>query len=189
MSWLPPQDSCGAIVEWIETSIAAPHWRRFHVHERITTPMKPIYATLAAAIFVFSAGAALAQSGPPAAHGGRFGMHELSPEERQKLRERWQSMTPEEREKARVDHRAKMKARWESMTQEERDRARAAHRARMRAHWESMTPEQRAEMRQRFEERLAQMPPEQRARMEQRMQERRERHEQRRRMEERQLPN
>lgn len=176
-------------MESIETGIAPRQARRRHVHERNATAMRPIYATLAAAIIAISAGAAIAQSRPPAAHGGRFGMHELSPEERQKLRERWQNMTQEEREKARAEHRAKMKARWESMTDEEREKARAEHRARMRARWESMTPEQRAEMRQRFEERLAQMPPDERARIEQRMQERRERHEQRRRLEERQLPN
>lgn len=54
------------------------------------------------------------------------------------------------------------RARWQSMTPEERERARAemeARRAEMRARWERMTPEERearrAEMRQRMEERRA----------------------------------
>jgi hypothetical protein len=68
------------------------------------------------------------RSGPRAAGerqgGGMFQM--LSPEEAAKMRERWQNMSEEEREK----FRAQMRERWQNMSEEEREKLRAGMRER-----------------------------------------------------------
>ena len=66
---------------------------------------------------------------------------------RSQMRERWDAMSPEEREAKRAD----MRQRRESMTPEEREAMRE-RRQEMRGKRQSMTPEQREEMRQRHSE-------------------------------------
>src|SRR6266481_4582694 len=62
--------------------------------------------------------------------------------ERKAMREKWENMSPEEREQMRE----KMKQHWEKMSPEERE----ARRQEMREHWEKMSPEERGQFKQDF---------------------------------------
>ncbi|MCK7498982.1 MAG: hypothetical protein MZW92_57040 [Comamonadaceae bacterium] len=81
---------------------------------------------------------------------GAQGAQGIDPERREALREKWQSMTPEQRAAARE----KIRERRESKTPEQREAAK--DRAGMRR--DDLTPEQRAKLRERVED----MTPEQR---------------------------
>jgi len=63
---------------------------------------------------------------------------------RERLRERWHHMSPEERDQMH----SRMRERWQNLPPEERD----ARRRELRERWERMTPEERRQMRRDMEE-------------------------------------
>jgi chlorite dismutase len=79
-------------------------------------------------------------------------LESMTPEQREAVREKLQSLTPEQK--------AEAKARWEAMTPEERAKAKERlqsvtpeQKAAARARWDAMTPEEQAAARQRHSER------------------------------------
>jgi hypothetical protein len=73
-------------------------------------------------------------------------------EQREQMRQRWQNMTPEERQKAQEQFRARRAEREKNMTPEQRAEM-EKRRAEARDRWEKMTPEEREQARKRFQER------------------------------------
>ena len=110
---------------------------------------RPIRHALAAALLL-APGVALAQTVPVPADppaGGRF-----TPEQREQMRQRWQNMTPAERDKAREEMRTRRAEREKNMTPEQRAEM-EKRRADARERWEKMTPEERDQARKRMQER------------------------------------
>ena len=117
----------------------------------MTTPNStPTRRLILAAALLLAPGLALAQTVPvpagPAPGGGA-----PSAEQREQMRQRWQNMTPEERQKAQEEMRQRRAEREKAMTPEQRAEA-EKRRAEARERWEKMTPDERAQARKRMQE-------------------------------------
>lgn len=122
--------------------------------------------TLCGATLIGFAGLAQAQE----AATGNIGGYTAEEREalRERMKERYDQMTPEERDAMRETFRE----RHESMTPEERD----AIREKIRERRDAMTPEEREAFRQKAQERFDAMSPEEQEAFKQKREERREKH-------------
>lgn len=136
------------------------------------------FAAMAAALLLTGVTTAWAQdsdqspSASDPAASTTAGKRGLSPEERQARREQWQSLTPDERERARAEQRA----RWEAMSPEEQDQARERRETRRqhaREHWQSLSPDEQARVREERRARFESLSPEEQAQIRERRQQRR----------------
>ena len=115
----------------------------------------------AVALAVCLPGLAQAQGAAPAAMEGATRprlTQEQRDQARDQARQRWQAMSPDERQKALEERRARRAEGEARMTPEQRERAEARRQA-ARERLARMTPEERAAMRQRAAERRAQARP------------------------------
>jgi hypothetical protein len=69
---------------------------------------------------------------------------------------KWESLTPEEREKLKAEFKDKAKEKWEAMTPEEREAAKAKFKEKARDRWNKATPEQKEKIKERMKERREQ---------------------------------
>lgn len=107
---------------------------------------------------------------------GQLGKIEKMTEEERKAfwvqrREKWQSMSPEQRE----EFKKKRQAWFEALPQERKDAIKGHHdkmqgerKARLKAKWDSMTPEEQQAFRAKQQERFSKLPPEQQAKIRER---------------------
>jgi hypothetical protein len=60
-----------------------------------------------------------------------------------KIKAKWETLTPAQQEALRAEYKEKAKEKWDSMTPEEREAAKTKFKGNAKARWEKMTPEER----------------------------------------------
>ncbi len=60
-----------------------------------------------------------------------------------KIKAKWEALTPAQQEALRAEYKDKAKEKWDSMTPEEREAAKAKFKENTKARWGNMTPEER----------------------------------------------
>lgn len=67
-------------------------------------------------------------------------------------KEKWESLSKEEKDKLRAEFKEKAKEKWESMTPEEREAAKTKMKEKAKEKWEKATPEQKEQMKKKMRE-------------------------------------